>query len=656
MCGIAGIVSVDGSPIPDGAVERMIATLQHRGPDDSGAWRDNHCSLAHQRLSIIDLSRNGRQPLSNESGSAWITYNGEVYNHQELRRALVRRGHTFRSQTDTEAVVHLYDEEGPQLLQKLDGMFAFAIWDAERRRLLLARDRLGIKPLYYARAGGLLLFASEVKAILASGIVRTSPNLDAIAAYLGYRHPVSPDTMFQGIQSLPAGHYLLAEDGDVSTRRYWELPLPEPGEDRGEQYYVEQTRALLERAVEKRLLSDVPLGAYLSGGLDSSIVVALMAKKLGPGVKTYSIGFGDKSDETSYARLVAERYSTDHTELRLDNSRYFQLLPELILMRDAPLAVPNEVPLYEMSRVLRQEITVVLSGEGADELFAGYSDYCRIPFDLHKARALRHLPAPLRRLLSNGMAQRYGGRLVFDGELDHFLAGYNWFGPQERLDLLTPDARRAVRSGGDETFAAIFQQTEGLSYYDRVLHALEQTHLLNLLARVDSMTMASSVEARVPFVDHTLVEAVMRMPLRYKLRWRSPLHQAFALLSHAGELRERYDTTKYILRRAFAGTLPPEIVKRRKVGFKVPMRRWLGDGFLPHARNLLLSEEARARGVFDPAALERWLARGPANGGEFDVKLWMLLNLELWFRLYFPDGQTLSVTEAEPATLAATAS
>ncbi|MDZ4278167.1 MAG: asparagine synthase C-terminal domain-containing protein, partial [Dehalococcoidia bacterium] len=424
---------------------------------------------------------------------------------------------------------------------------------------------------------------------------------------------------------------------------------------KGEAYYAEQTRELLRQAVRKRLMSDVPLGAYLSGGLDSSVIVSLMAQELGGRLKTYAIGFDEpEGDELPYARLVAERYDTDHTEVRLDARRYLDLLPELIGKRDAPLAVPNEVPLYEMSRVLKQNITVVLSGEGADEIFAGYGDYWRIPFDWHKARLLAHLPEPLRRPLLGGMEQKYDGNLTAASHLDHFLAGYKWFGPEERLSLLTPDARRQVDGGGRQTFEMLFERTEGLPYYDRVLYALEKVHLHNLLARVDSMTMAASVEGRVPFVDHTVVEAVTAMPLHYKLRWRSPLHRARALLSYSDAFRERDDTTKYILRRAFASALPREVVERRKVGFKVPLERWFRGDLIGYARDLLLADEARRRGIMDTDAVARWLDRGAANGGEFGHKVWMLVNLELWFRLYFPDGGTLRVPSAgaAPAELA----
>ena len=650
MCGIAGVVALDGGRAPDGVVERMTAVLTHRGPDDSGHWADGSCALGHRRLKIIDLSANARQPLTNEDSTIWLTYNGEVYNFARLRRDLIERGHTFRSRTDSEVIVHLYEEEGPGLLDSLDGMFAFGIWDAGRRRLMLARDRLGIKPLYYARTTTTLVFASEIKAILASGIVETRPDMDAVVSYLGYRHPVGNRTMFQGIRPLPAGHFLLVENGDVRIEQYWDLEMPRERPDHGEEYYAERVRALLGDAVRKRLVSDVPLGAYLSGGLDSSVVVALMAQELGDRLKTYSVGFkDDDNNEFGYARLVAERYGTDHHEVVLDRKDYFDLLPELIYKRDAPLGVPNEVPLYEMSRVLKRDITVVLSGEGADEIFGGYGDYIRIPFDLTKARFLARLPGPLRTALMGGMDRKYGSSVTFSDEEDHFLTGYKWFDRQERMSLLTTDARSEVTDGGREAFDATFERTSGLPYYDRVLYTLEKIHLQNLLARVDSMTMATAVEGRVPFVDHALVEFASGIPLHYKLRWRSPAHRVRALLSYSDVFRERDDTVKYILKRAFGHMLPREIVERRKVGFKVPVEGWFRGDLMKFARELLLSDEARRRGVMDVSAVEQWLRQGEANGGEFGQKVWMLVNLELWFRLYFPEGHALSPDIAKAA-------
>ncbi|MCK9485513.1 MAG: asparagine synthase (glutamine-hydrolyzing) [Dehalococcoidia bacterium] len=655
MCGIAGIVSLAGDSAPPAVVERMAATLEHRGPDDGGQQVAGPCGMAHCRLSIIDLSAAARQPLRDERGDVWLITNGEIYNHEALRAELVARGVQFASRSDSEVIVHLLAErpDDPEaVLNQIEGMFAFAAWDAKRGRLLLARDRMGVKPLYWARSGTWLLYASEPKAILASGLVEAEPDPAAIASYLAYRHPIAPRTMYRGIHALEPGHYLVAESGEVAVRRYWDIPTPRHDPSRSEHDYVQGTRDLMEEAVRKRLMSDVPLGAYLSGGLDSSIIVALMAQQSSTPVKTYSVGFGDEGlDEFPYARLVAERYGTDHHEIRLDAPGYFDLLPHLIRFRDAPLAVPNEVPLYEMSRTLKQDVTVVLSGEGADEVFGGYGDYARIPFDWRKGRALARLPGFLASPLAGGMDAKYGPATYEADPVRHFLAGYGWFKPAEIASLLTPQALAEAGKGGRDAFVRHFAAADGRSADDRVLYILQKVHLVNLLSRVDSMTMATAVEARVPFVDHRVVEFASTIPFDLKMRWRSPLHRARAWLSYSDRFRERDDITKYVLRQAFAADLPDEIVQRRKVGFKVPLERSFGGQLTEIARGLLLSERTRQRGILAVDAVERWLDRGPEHGGgEFGHRVWMLINLELWCRIAFdgdePDLRQLATVGA----------
>jgi asparagine synthase (glutamine-hydrolysing) len=640
MCGIAGAFALNGRLVADGLAERMSAVLAHRGPDDRGCLHAGPASLGHQRLSIIDLSPDARQPLTNEDGTVALICNGEIYNHLELRERLLHARHRFVSRSDSEVLVHLYEDHADQperMLHELDGMFAFGIHDRRRERLFVARDRLGIKPLYWAIADGLLLFASEPKGILASGLIEAHPNPGAVASYLAFRHAIAPETMFEGIHALEPGHYLIAEHGQVRIERYWDIPAPDRITSVSEAEHRDHLRALLEAAVRKRLMADVPLGAYLSGGLDSSIVVALMAQQTVEPVKTYSIGFGDETDEFPFARLVADRYATDHHEIVIEAPRYFELLPELIRHRDAPLAVPNEVPLYQMSRELKRDITVVLSGEGADELFGGYGDYARIPFDWRKGRLLARLPTPVRRLLHGGIETKYGAHAYEPNPLAHFLAGYGWFRPEEIGTLLTPQALDAAGDGGRDHITRHFARTEGWDDYDRVLYILERVHLVNLLNRVDTMTMATAVEARVPFVDNRLVEYAFSIPASLKLRWRSPLHHARAWLSYSDRFRERDDVTKAILRDTFADLVPQEILRRRKVGFKAPLEGALRPQVLDYARGLLLDRRTRDRGILDVDAVAAWLDRGDANGGEFGLRAWMLLNLELWFRMYI-DG------------------
>ena len=657
MCGIAGVVALRGTP-PQGVIERMTATLTHRGPDDRGTHEGAQCHLGHCRLSIIDLSTNARQPLTNERANVWLSYNGETYNHDALRAQLASR-HRFVSKTDAEVLVHLYEEqpEPATFLNALDGMFAFGLWDDERRRLLLARDRLGIKPLFWAQTDDYLVFASEVKAILASGLIKTHPSLDGIASYLRFRHPVAPLTMFEGIHALEAGHYLEwhgepAGGSELRIERYWDIPIPQRRKDLGERYYRERVRELVTSAVEKRLMSDVPLGAYLSGGLDSSIVVALMAQALEEPVKTYSIGFSDEPDdgELPFAREVAELHGTDHHELRMERQDYLDRLPQLIRCRDAPLAVPNEVPLFELSRALKRDITLVLSGEGADEIFAGYGDYVHIAGDYAKAQRLARLPTPLRRALDGGLAGKYGQGHAPATLAEHFFAGYGWFGRDE-IARLMPAAAQA--DAGERHFATNLDRHSDRDDYDRVQYALERVHLQNLLNRVDAMTMASAVEARVPFVDHELVEFMFTVPMRYKSRWRSPLHRVRAAFSYSDAYRDRDEVSKFVLRRAFADLVPQSVLQRPKVGFKVPLEDWFTGGSLHGlASELLLGARSRARGLLNVDATSDWLETGATDGSEFGHRVWMLINLELWFRLYFPDGHTLAFdAEGEAAPL-----
>ena len=390
MCGLAGAVNlVNRGPMATADLERMTAGITHRGPDDSGTYLDDHIALGHRRLIILDLTAQGRQPMFDESGRFGIVYNGEIYNYLELRDELKDLGYSFRSNTDTEVVLKAYIEYGLDCLNLFNGMFAFAVYDKANRRTVLARDRIGIKPLYYAEFDGRLLFGSEIKVILAYPGFKARANLDGVSSYLSYRYPISDMTLFEGIHSLLPGHYLEISEGQVTRTQYWDLPVFDERPDRGEDFYIENIRALLESAVRLRMRSDVPLGAYLSGGLDSSAIVALMSKFSEHPVKTFTIGFEEEGfNEFDYASMVAEKYATDHHEILLGSGDYIDTMIELIRYKDAPLGVPNEPALHVMSRELKKYITVVLSGEGADEIFGGYGRIFRSPYDFQRLQEL----------------------------------------------------------------------------------------------------------------------------------------------------------------------------------------------------------------------------------------------------------------------------
>ncbi len=652
MCGIAGIFHLDpGGQADRRLLMRMTALLEHRGPDAEGFHVKGRIGLGHRRLSIIDLVT-GQQPMSSEDGTVYVVFNGEIYNFREIRRELETLGHPFRTKSDTEVIIESYRQWGGECVKRFNGMFAFAIWDERLKRLLLVRDRLGIKPLYTTVAGNTLLFASEIKSILAHPDFRREIDLESISSYLGYRCVLGDRTMFRNIEKLSAGHMLVFENGYMSKVRYWDLPLRGQRKDRGEEYYARKIRSLMNKSVKRRMISDVPIGAYLSGGLDSSIVVALMARQSRRPVKTYTIGFAeDDFNELRYAKAVAGMYGTDHTEIMMDEAEYIDLIPRLIRYKDAPLAVANEIPLYLMSRELKKDITVVLSGEGADELFGGYGRIFRSPFDYERSRFLENDKSILpeyRNLLLSKIRDIYGVE-IFVNELDHFMRKYHWLSAMDKEAILSREV--LDRIDGDSRifryFSEQFKAAGGLSHYEKLLYIFQKTHLENLLMRVDMTTMAASVEARVPFCDHELVEYVFSIPFHHKVRWKSDLHRVMAAYMSSDEISENFDTTKYILRKAFMEDLPAKVVNRKKMGFPVPLARWMGGKYMQFTREVLLDGRTSSRGIFNIGILEKKLARGNEIDQASAMKLWMMMNLELWFREYMdnPEGGMVRATE-----------
>jgi len=627
MCGIAGFVSVD--PLDVDAPRRASAmrdVIAHRGPDDAGLHCDRYAALAHRRLSIVDLST-GQQPLSNEDGSIWVVYNGEIYNHGEIRRELEARGHVYRTRSDTESIVHAYEEWGDDCVERFRGMFAFALWDAPRRRLLLVRDRLGIKPLYWARAGETILFGSEIKAILASGQIDARPNTGVLAEVLSTRYTAGPDTMFQGISKLLPGHVLAFEHGDVRIRQYWDIPVGQRRASGSAREAVEGFRDLLTESVRLRLMSDVPLGMFLSGGIDSSAIAAIMARLIDRPLQTFSVVFKERAfNELEHSRSVARAIRADSHEVVIDDNDFFGALPKLLWHEDEPIAHPSSVPLYFVSALARRQVTVVLTGEGSDELLAGYGKYSRIAWNWRAGGAYeRAVPSPLRSIVAErllpalpGTLGRYARRsflgmsrtpeaMVFDNFAAIRLA--------DQRRLLAPSVRmqvtRALAYGPSRSY---FDRPNGTStLLDRLLYADLKTYLVELLMKQDQMSMAASIESRVPFLDHKLVEFAAGLPDDWKLSgW----------------------TTKRILREAMKGMLPDAILSRPKMGFPVPFAAWTRGAWGNVARDVLLDPRSRQRGLIDPAAVARLLddhAAGRVNGGD---QIWTLLNLELWHRTY----------------------
>jgi asparagine synthase (glutamine-hydrolysing) len=637
MCGIAGVISLDPrEAVSPALLTRMGDTIKHRGPDGEGLWIEGRVGLGHRRLAIVDVD-GGQQPMTDEDGSCWITYNGEIYNHVALRSGLEARGHRYRTRSDTETILHLYEEEGERCVEQLQGMFAFALWDRTRQRLLLARDRLGIKPLYYAVTDDAILFGSEIKAILAAGTIKPELDRALLPEYLASGYVAGEATFFRGVRKLLPGRTLTwsARDG-VALRRYWQVPRGEDGSSGGFAERAADLRQRLEATVRSHLMSDVPLGVFLSGGLDSSAIAALMASMVKEPIRTFSVGFDEpEANELAYARLVARAVGAEHREIVVSPGDFFRALPRLIWHEDEPIAFPSSVPLHFVSRLASDHVKVVLTGEGADELFLGYNRYRVTAWNARlgglwgavapaTARdgvrsALSRLPTGLRRYAARSfLALEPGPRGLFCENFAIFPTA-----TQRRL-LVDPE----LLNGRDPFGAALHALAEGGPDLRQAMSRADlETYLVELLMKQDQMSMSASVESRVPFLDHRLVEHVTAMPARAKLH-------GF--------------TTKAVLRAAVGDCVPPEILTRRKMGFPVPVGRWLRGAFWPVVEDLVLGPRAIARGLFDPAALRR-LADGHRRGqADHGHRLWLLLNLELWQRVFL-EGEDAHTTMARAA-------
>ncbi|MBN2574845.1 MAG: asparagine synthase (glutamine-hydrolyzing) [Deltaproteobacteria bacterium] len=643
MCGIAGWLGRDAEAKADLAVvRRFAAALVHRGPDGGGFWTGGPMAMAHRRLSIIDLSQAAFQPMTNEDGSVVMLVNGEIYNYQELRRDLEGKGHRFRSRSDSEVVVHLYEEVGARVPELLRGMFALAIYDTRARRLLLARDRFGEKPLYYAQRSDGFVFASELGALLADPATAAEISPEALDTYLTLQYIPAPETIFKGICKLPAGSLLELDcGGEPRARPYYRLQYAPTLAGLDEAEAARRVRAAVEEAVAMRLMSDVPLGAFLSGGIDSSIVVACMARVSSQPVKTFSIGFvGTEFDELPYARQIARRYQTDHHELVVDPDMT-ALLPSIARHHGEPFGDTSSLPTRYLCEMTRREVTVALSGDGGDEAFGGYRRYRWAAL----ARRLARAPGPLPWLTSALLAALPGAgahavrdfaRRLRHDEAARYLGLLSHFNHEQRASLYGPALRAVVKTDRAlDMLRAHLAAATAQDATNRLCELDTRTYLPDdIFAKVDIASMAHSLEARAPFVDHAVMELGAALPGPFKLRGR---------------------VGKYILKKAFADLVPAPIRKRKKKGFASPTHGWFAGPLLGYARELLLSPQARARGLFEPGAVEDLLERNRA-GEDHGERLWNLAVLEQWHR-ELVDGRPAHVQRmATAAEALATAS
>jgi asparagine synthase (glutamine-hydrolysing) len=620
----------------------MNQQIVHRGPDDAGFFVDGNVGLAMRRLSIIDI-RTGHQPITNEISDVWIVYNGEIYNHQELRTELEAKGHRYRTRSDTETIVHLYEEYGCDCVKYLRGMFAFVIWDRRKRLLFGARDRLGIKPFYYFWDGSIFLFGSEIKTILSYPAVTAEFNRACLAEYLAFGYITGAETMFSGIRKLMPGHTLeVNERGELKIDQYWDLTVRADTDHRPRGFYIQTYRELLEECVASHLMSDVPLGVFLSGGLDSSAVAALTTKIRGDRIQTFSVGYGEEVfSELPYAREVAEHVGSEHREVRLSREEFFESLPKLIWQEDEPIVWPSSVSLYFVARLAREHVTVVLTGEGSDETLAGYTRYAWTLLNSRMDHVYRTLtPSALRSWIRNGIHTGPLGATL-QRKLEHTFVGrdgtswpsfyfdnfYSAFSAAEQDELLSDEAKQAA---GDANVGSMsYWQASSGNLLHRMLYTDIKTYLVELLMKQDQMSMAASIESRVPFLDHVITEFTARIPFEYSIH------------GLAG---------KFILKEAVEDVLPHSIIYRKKMGFPTPWAYWLAGPQLDDLERMLLEPRSTERGLFRPDVVRRLFAEHRTRKRDHGNRIWRLLNFEVWQRVFLDrePAEDIRIAGAKP--------
>jgi asparagine synthase (glutamine-hydrolysing) len=650
MCGICGIALSDRATttIDRDVVLRMRDVITHRGPDAAGLFIEPGIALGHRRLSIVDVAH-GHQPMASDDGNLQLIYNGEVYNHPTLSADLIAAGVRYNTHCDTETVLRLFERHRTRTPEHLRGMFAFAIWDRARRELFIARDRLGVKPLYYAHtADGSLIFGSEIKTILASGMVKAAMNVGAFSDYLANHAPSGEETLYAGIKRLPPGHWLLWRNGALTIERFWDLSFePDATQaNRSDKDIVEDYRERLRDAVRMRLMADVPLGCFLSGGIDSAAITALMTDLTGGGVKTFSVAFADReANELSYARLVAERFKTDHHEVVVEPDEFFTALPRMLWHEDEPIAHPSSIPLYFVSRLAAERVKVVLTGEGSDETLAGYGRYRTTVYNVAAGQAWERVGGASVRGLTRGMIDSLPRTARLRHRLQRtflylpsdvptlYFDNFAVFSREQQSQLLSTEMR--ARMGEIDPYAAVrryLSSTDAKSFLNKLLYVDTKTYLHELLMKQDQMSMAASIESRVPFLHHPLMEFAAGLPERMKLRGL---------------------TTKFVLREAMKGVLPETILSRKKMGFPVPIGAWFRDEYRSVLDEYVLGDRALSRGLFDKDYVRTLVERHRRRDGNHAERLWALVNVELWQRIFL-DGESPDDASADMARLLAT--
>ena len=621
MCGITGIYNLNNHEADSLLIEKMTAVLNHRGPDDSGIFSEGNVALGHCRLSIIDLSKAGHQPMSDRDGAIWITYNGEIYNFQEVRNILIGLGYNFKSKSDTEVILYSYQEWGEDCLKRFNGMFAFAIWDKKNQKLFLARDRLGKKPLYYYLDNEKFVFASEIKAILEDESIKRDIDIQGMANYFTFGHSIAPDTIYQGIKKLLPGHCLILKNGKIEIKQYWNVSLNDIKEDKGENYYKEKIIETFKDSVKQRLISDVPLGVFLSGGIDSSSVVAMMAECGVAPIKTFSVGFniaGNEFNELADAKLVADYFKTEHHEVVLKELDLINTLNKLVYHFDEPFGDAASFPVFYISQFAKKQVKVVLTGEGADEIFGGYRRYA---IEKNRAKFLLFCF-----FIKNNLIQKFIGYAPKFRRVKKFLETLpisndlfrytNWLTcfSEEMQERLFKKEFFKEKTDSLKIYEEYFSQKKTKDILKKVMY-LDQKILLPdyYLEKVDKASMAVGLEVRAPFLDYRLVELADSIPSDYKIK-------GFE--------------TKYIFKKAMENFLPEKILNKKKHGFAVPTNLWFRGALRDYLSEVIFDKTTKSRGYFNFDYIEKLFNLYQNKNQPLDYQFWLILNFELWHRQF----------------------
>ena len=627
MCGINGIAYTTRSNkrINATLIEKMRDVQFHRGPDDGGIFIDEKIGLGHRRLSIVDVNH-GAQPMFNSDRSKVIIYNGEIYNHADYRAELSAK-YNFQTHCDTETILHLYEEYGTNALEKLRGMFAFAIWDKREKTLFIARDRLGVKPLYYVHDHeGNLFFGSEIKTLLEANAITPELNYNALPDQFANHGTSFDETLFKNVKRLLPGHFLIWKDGNLRIEEFWDVKFEPKHEEKSDKDYIEEWREMFKHSVKLRLMADVPLGMFLSGGIDSSAICAMMSTMVDEPIKTFSVGFAEReANEFEYARIVSKAFKTEHHEITITPEQFFAELPNLVWHEDEPIGFIASVPLYFVSKLAQSQVKVVLTGEGADENLAGYGRYAKALQLLNYGEKYESIaPSFIRSAIKSGVSA-FGGKLnrtflARKSDIENlFFDNFAIYGKTMQKSLFSAETKSRIAEGNPYFYQNKWlEKTDAQEILDKLLYADSKTYLHELLMKQDQMSMAASIESRVPFLDHKLVEFTAKMPTKMKLRGKD---------------------TKWILREAMRGILPDEILTRSKMGFPVPIGNWFRNEYKHIIEEYVLSERSLSRGIFNADFVRELVAKHNA-GENHDERLWSLVNFEIWQRRFF-DGETI---------------